>query len=149
MKKISSEEISKYTSLYLTVGRKKESWSLDDVEMEGDALHATISMNSIYSSPTDIGGFHLSIFPALEFVSQLIIIYFHVWAGLSEKTQEAWMIESKIRYQKVIRSHLNIKVSIKVRNIKKVGKRLYSIVEFKITDDLDGIFEGEIKAFIA
>ena len=149
MKKLSSELISKYNSTYISEGRKKESWNLDNVEIDDNAINADVSMSSIYISPSDKTGFHLSIFTALEFVSQLIIIYFHIWAELAEKTQEAWMIESTISYKKAIRCSSNIKVRIKVCNIKKVGKKLYAVVNFDITDHLGGKFVGKIKAFIA
>ena len=45
-------------------------------------------MRSAYVSGTDAGGFHLTIFSALEFASQLMIVYGHVWAGLEKKVRD-------------------------------------------------------------
>lgn len=42
-------------------------------------------MNSTFVSATDTGGFHLTIFSASEFLSQLAIIYGHIGNGLTEK----------------------------------------------------------------
>ena len=148
MKKLNADEIKKFTSHYLTVGRKEEHWEIDNVEIEGKCITASISMKTCYVSGTDSGGFHLTIFSALEFVSQLMIIYGHIWARLDEKTQEGWMVDSRIKSSKAIRDPLNIKTSMTI-STKKVGKHLYGTGDFKITDKLGGLFEGTIKGFLA
>lgn len=148
MQKLDADELKKYTSNYLTVGRKEEHWEIDNVEIEGKCISASISMKTCYVSGTDAGGFHLTIFSALEFVSQLMIIYAHIWADLDEKTQEGWMVNSSIKSSKAIRDPLNMKTSMTI-NMKKVGKHLYGIGDFKITDKFGGLFEGRIKGFLA
>ncbi len=90
---LSAAEIEKLSSHYLNDGRKQESWKIEQVEISGDLLNATLSMSSTYVSDTDEHGFHLTIFSTLEFLSQLMIIYGHNWAGLDEKTREGWMVE--------------------------------------------------------
>ncbi len=50
-----------------------------------EILKAKLRMNSTFVSATDTGGFHLTIFSAYEFLSQLAIIYGHIGNGLTEK----------------------------------------------------------------
>ena len=84
-------------SPYLTQGRREEQWRIDGIEIDGSELRARVCMPSSFVSGTDGAGFHLTIFTALEFASQLMIIYAHVWAGLERKVREGWMVESSIR----------------------------------------------------
>lgn len=149
MRKISSKEIVQFQSPYLNGGRAKESWIIDEVKIDNEKLYAKISMKKVFLSPTDINGFHLTVFSALEFISQLIIIYFHVWANLTEKKQEAWMLENTIRIKKSIRSRSDINVNLEFIKIRKIGLRLHAITQYTVTDDLGGHFEGSIKSFIS
>ncbi|MDJ0520238.1 MAG: hypothetical protein QNJ74_29625 [Trichodesmium sp. MO_231.B1] len=59
-------------------------------------------MNSTFVSITDADAFHLTICSTSEFLSQLAIIYRHIWNWLTEKTFEAWVIESNFSYKKAI-----------------------------------------------
>ncbi|NES01583.1 MAG: hypothetical protein F6K22_01270 [Okeania sp. SIO2F4] len=59
-------------------------------------------MNSTFVSLTDADAFHLTIFSTSEFLSQLAIIYGHIWNWLTEKTFEAWVIESNFSYKNAI-----------------------------------------------
>lgn len=145
---LTTEEISKLSSHYLNEGRKSESWRIDSVEMQGKSLTAHVSMTSTYVSQTDVYGFHLTIFSTLEFLSQLMIIYGHVWAGLSEKTQEGWMVESSIRTTRAIRNPQDIRVDMEA-SVKKVGMHLYGVAECKVTDDQGGLFEVTMKGFLS
>jgi hypothetical protein len=96
-RRLGPADIEKFSSHYLNEGRKQESWRIDAVEVEDGRLRATVSMRSTYVSTTDDKGFHLTIFSTLEFLSQLMIVYAHVKAGLAEKTLEGWMGESETR----------------------------------------------------
>ncbi|NTV96019.1 MAG: hypothetical protein HGA75_11495 [Thiobacillus sp.] len=69
--------------------RKQESWRSDHIDIDDRRLSATVSMRSTFASDTDTKGFHLSFITALEFLSQLQIVYIHVWAGRREQTLKA------------------------------------------------------------
>lgn len=145
---LTANEIEKLSSHYLNYGRKQESWKIDNVIVENEKLSAKVSMTSLYLSQTDEKGFHLTIFSTLEFLSQLLIIYGHVWAGLKEKTQEGWMVESSIRTTRAIRNPENIRVVMQVRT-KKVGVHLYGMANCEVTDDQGGLFEVMLKGFLS
>ncbi|MBR7801038.1 hypothetical protein [Undibacterium fentianense] len=136
------------SSYYLNEGRKQEQWELSDIEIDGDHLSAKVAMRSMYTSDTDTGGFHLSIFSTLEFLSQLMIIYGHVWSGQSEKTKEAWMVESHTKTVRAIRRSSGIRVDMKVKAMRRRNASFYCIADFKISDDLDGLFEVSLKGFL-
>ena len=148
-KQLSEDEIKRLSSHYLNEGRKQETWQIDRISVEGDRLDADISMKSLYLSDTDGGGFHLTIFSTLEFLSELMIIYVHVWAGLEEKTQEGWMVECKARNVKAIRNPDAIKVEMHVESIRRRGKTVRIVTDCRITDDQGGLFEVWLKGFLA
>ena len=146
---LSKDEIKKLSSPYLNEGRKQETWQIDRISVEDDRLDADISMKSLYLSDTDGGGFHLTIFSTLEFLSELMIIYVHVWAGLEEKTQEGWMVECKARNVKAIRNPDAIKVEMHVESIRRRGKTVRIVTDCRVTDDQGGLFEVWLKGFLA
>lgn len=142
-------DIGKLSSAYLSEGRKQESWVIEAIEIDGDELLASISMRSTFVSATDAGGFHLTIFSTLEFLSQLMIIYAHAWAGLSEKQREGWMVESSTRSLRAIRDPKNIKVQMRARSIRRRGEHLYCVADYRVTDSGDGLFEVTLKGFLS
>ncbi len=142
-------DLEKLSSHYLTSGRKQESWTIETVQVRDDSLSAEVTMASTYVSGTDARGFHLTIFSTLEFLSQLMIIYAHVWAGLPDKTREGWMVESKTRCVRAIRNADNIRVTMLVRSMRKRGDNLYCDAEFRVTDEQDGLFEVQLKGFLS
>lgn len=146
---LNDNDIKRYYSDYLNNGRKAESWRIERVEIENDLLKSKIKINSAYFSNTDQNQFHLTIFTTLEFVSQLMIIYGHVWAGLERKSQEGWMVDSQIRAVKAIRNPDAIKVEMKIGRIRKQGKKGFCTAKYTITDDGDGLFEGSLKGFLS
>lgn len=146
---LSDKDIQNYLSHYLNEGRKQESWKIDEITISGKKLTSRISMHSIYISDTDSGGFHLTIFSALEFLSQLMIIYTHVWAGLKSKSREGWMVESHTRTIRAIRNPKNIHVEMTVSTIRKRGVNLFCDARYRLTDDRDGLFEVRLKGFLA
>lgn len=143
------EQISQYDSPYLTTGRKHETWQINSIEIEHNHLIADISMCSTYVSATDNNKFHLTIFSALEFLSQLMIIYAHVWAGLGKKSREGWMVESHTRSIRAVRNPEHIKVEMNVRRMHQRGFNLYCQADYRVTDDQDGLFEVELKGFLS
>ncbi|MES2981639.1 MAG: hypothetical protein V4727_04935 [Verrucomicrobiota bacterium] len=148
-KEISTSEIKEISSDLLSEGRPHEKWKINTITIDGDTLHAVISMVSTYISPTDDKGFHLSVFTTLEFLSQLKVIYYHHTSGLDKKTQEAWMIESHVRCKSSIRDADKINVTMKVLKARNVGGRIYGITQSTVTDDLGGRFEVTLKSLLS
>lgn len=145
---LSQEDISRLSSEYLNEGRKLEDWEITYVEIEEKTLTARVRMRSHFISPTDSSGFHLTIFSTLEFLSQLTIIYGHVWAGLIDKTMEGWMIECSISSKRPIRDPENIEVRMEVSSIKKLGDNILAITNSQVTDS-GGLFEARLKGFLS
>jgi hypothetical protein len=148
-RELTEAEIKKLSSPYLNEGRKQESWQVDRISVTDDMLYADVSMKSIYLSDTDDGSFHLTIFSTLEFLSELMIIYVHVWAGLEEKTQEGWMVECKARNIKAIRNPDAIKVEMHVESIRRRGKSIRIVTDCRVVDDRGGLFKVWLKGFLA
>ena len=146
---LSTEEIRDISSEYLNTGRKQESWEITAIEIDGQFINAGIRMSSTYQSVTDENRFHLTIFSTLEFLSQLIVIYFHVWAGLHKKTREVWMIDSRIHCKRSIRDPDDIRVSMEFMRMRKVGERIYATAIARVYDNKDGLFDAHLKAFLA
>lgn len=142
-------ELAEISSPYLSGGRKQESWQIDEVDIQDSRQTATVSMRSICPSATDAGGFHLSFITALEFISQLQIIYMHVSAGLQQKKQEAWMVECKVRSLRPIRNPSKMKVETDVEVMRKRGQAYYCVANHRLTDDQDGNLEVWIKALMS
>lgn len=148
MKTYSIDDVNAISSHYLKEGRKQESWEIQSIEIDHRVLRARITMTSLYVSGTD-SGFHLTIFSTLEFVSQLMIIYAHDWAGLPKKVREGWMVESTTRAVRQIRNPDDIRVEMNVRQMRKHGEHLICIADFRVSDDADGLFEISLKGFLS
>lgn len=145
---LGSEEISRLSSTYLSQGRRQEEWEITYVEIDDDVLKARIRMRTRYISPTDPGGFHLTIFSTLEFLSQLAIIYVHVWAGLTEKTREGWMLECSINSKQSIRDPENIQVIMKIPLIRNIRNKIIVTAESRVFDD-NGQFQASMKCILS
>jgi len=92
-KRLSQTELDHLSSPYLGGKKNEDQWEISAIDIDNRNLSAEMHMRSYYLSPNDAGKFHLSSFPALECLSQLTIIFIHVWAGYKEKTREVWMLE--------------------------------------------------------
>jgi hypothetical protein len=148
VKTYSIDDVNAISSHYLKEGRKQESWEIQSIEIDRRMLRARVKMTSLYISGTD-SGFHLTIFSTLEFVSQLMIIYAHDWAGLPEKLREGWMVESTARAVRQIRNPEDIRVEMNVRQMRRHGEHLICIADFRVTDDANGLFEISLKGFLS
>ena len=148
-KHLTLEEVGKISSVYLNEGRKKDDWEILDVTVEGRSLTSRLRMCSTFVSPTDPAGFHLTIFSTLEFLSQLTIIYGHVWAGYTEKTREGWMVETSITCRQPIRDPENIQVHMDVVGIKRIRDKILAITQSQVFDDQGGLFEARLKGFMS
>lgn len=146
---LTETELGPYSSRYLREGRKAESWRIESVDIAGARCSARVSMLSTYVSPTDARGFHLTIFSTLEFLSELMIIYGHVWAGLKEKTREGWMVESTAHSVRAIRDPDRIDVEMTVESIRRRGDNLFGVADFRVTDRFNGLFKVRLKGFLS
>lgn len=147
--RLSVADIQNLSSHYLNEGRKQESWQIEEIEINDKRLTAEVSMRTTYVSDTDAKGFHLTIFTTLEFLSQLMIIYAHTWAGFPKKIREGWMVESSTRSVRAIRDPSNIKVEMEVVSMRKRGENLYCVAGYRVTDDQGGLFEVKLKGFLS
>lgn len=145
---LNEDDIQKFSSHYLNEGRKQEAWQINHITIDDTVLNANVSMPSIYLSTTDNNKFHLTVFSALEFITQLMIVYMHLWAGRKEKVGEVWMIECSLQSRRVIRDPDNILVSITVEKIKERGENIYSTVSCKISDKEEGMMTFHLKYFL-
>jgi hypothetical protein len=148
-RKLAPAEIADISSTYLVEGRKKESWELTDIEVEDAMVRARVRMTSTYASPTDAGRFHLTIFSALEFLSQLMIIYMHVWNGYTRKTLEGWMIESQVTSRRAIRDPDDIRVEMEIKSIRNVRGSTLLRTFCRVTDGGGGLFEAKLKGLLS
>ena len=146
-KRLTPAEIANFSSQYLHEGRKQESWEILDVNIDGRLLTARVKMQSSFTSPADLEGFHLTIFSTLEFLSELTIIYAHVWAGYEKKSLECYMIESAIKSKMAIRDPDNIQVHMEVPRIKKLKNTMIAVTKSRIFDQ-QGLVEATLKGFM-
>jgi hypothetical protein len=142
-------DLAPFESRYLHEGRKHESWRLEAMDIADRQATARVSMASTYVSPSDARGFHLTIFSTLEFLSEMMLIYAHVWAGLKEKTREGWMVESSTRSVQAIRDPERIEVAMVVKSIRQHGGTIFCIAEYRVTDRFGGLFEVRLKGFLS
>ena len=136
------------SSPYLAWGRKAEAWEIVSIEISGKRLSAVVRMTSTYLSETDGGQFHLSFITCQEFLSQLMIIYGHVWADQTEKTREGWVLESSTRNVRAIRDPEHIQVEMEVVSIRRVGIPVIAIAKFEVADRLGGLCTARLKAIV-
>jgi hypothetical protein len=146
---LSPEEILPFASDYLHHGRKLESWKINSIHVDDKHLVADVSMTDTYASSTDSAGFHLTVFSTLEFLSELMIIYAHLWAGLAKKEREGWMVESSAKLVRSIRDSSHIKVDMQAKTIRKRGNNLICVADYKVTDQYGGLFEVTLKGFLS
>jgi hypothetical protein len=143
---LNAQKIEKISSYYLKEGHNKDLWHIDKVEIIENTLLSRVRMLEYYISNTDNNAFHLSYLTALEFVSQLQIIFMHSWAGLELKTKEVWMIECRMKSHKIIKNPHTINVEMIATKMFKRSNIYYCIADHRVTDDQDGFFEIRIKS---
>jgi hypothetical protein len=147
-KHLTPEEIARLSSSYLKEGKRQDIWEITDIVIENKILIAHIRMRSHYISPTDKGGFHLTILSTLEFLSQLMMIFVHVQAGYAEKTKEGWMLESAISCKRTIRDKENIEVRMELASMKKVKGSILVVSKSQVSDK-DGLYEATLKGLLS
>ena len=134
------EDLAPYQSGYLHGGRFQESWATDTVHIRGDSLKTSVNISNPYISTTDQGGFHLSIFSAQEFCTELILFWMFKKLALTRKAQEAWMRKCNCKISRPIRSHLGIEVVMTCKNFRVINGMAYAHALFKLSDATGGLF---------
>lgn len=147
-KKFGPAEIAALSSVYIDEGVKKDAWEIYEIEISGPIVRAKIRMKSFFVSPTDPGGFHLTIFSTLEFLAQLANIYLHVAAGFEKKERETWMREATVTSRKTIRNADNIQVEMDFFGLKQLGDGVVSMANCKVFDDEGGLFTARLKGLL-
>jgi hypothetical protein len=143
------DEIAKLSSKYIDAGVKQESWRIKSVDVEGPHLRAEICMERTFVSPTDPGGFHLTIFATQEFLAQLSNIYLHLLAGSTVKNRETWMRESAITARSAIRDRNKILVEMHFFSVRKVRNTVYAKANCKVFDEGGGSFTAKLAGIMS
>ena len=146
--KLGPAEVKALSSSYIDVGVKKDAWEILEIEVSGAIVKARIRMTSFFISPTDPGGFHLTIFSTQEFLAQLANIYLHLAAGFTTKERETWMRECNITSRKTIRDAENIKVEMDFYGLKKLGDGVISMANCRVFDEQGGLFTAKLKGLL-
>lgn len=146
--RLDDKQISELSSKYIDVGVKKDCWEIIDVIISGALLKARLRMTSFFVSPTDTGGFHLTVFSTQEFLAQLANIYLHVLAGHTSKCKETWMRECSISCRSSIRNPENITVDMDFSGRKKLGDTLITNVDCRVCDDQGGLFTARLEGLL-
>ena len=143
-KSLTIDEIRALSSAYIAEGLREEQWEITELRGEEEGLKARLRMKSIYVSPTDPGGFHLSSFSAFEMAFQLGVIYLHLLAGLEKKCREVWMLESSLACRQAVRDPENIRIEMTASSMRKIGDGLLVVLTAELTDGV-GVFTFSIK----
>lgn len=146
--KLDRDGIDALSSRYIDEGVKQDAWEITGIEIDDAILRARIRMTSFFVSPTDPGGFHLTIFSTQEFLAQLANIYLHVAAGFERKERETWMRESTITSRKTIRDPENIQVEMDFFGLKKLGDGVISMANCRVFDADGGLFTARLKGLL-
>lgn len=148
-KTLHPSEYEPISSVYLSEGRKSEKWSIDSISISEESLLSSISMTSVFSPNNEQSKFHLPVYAAMEFVSQLQIIFMHHHIGLTQKTREVWMLESRFKAHKPILDRADIQVEMHLEKIKQTTSSVYCVAKHKVKDSQGGHFEIWIKALMS
>ena len=81
--------------------------------------------------------------------SQLMIIYGHIWAGLTEKKGEVWMLESHTKSIRSVTTPEHIKVEMELQTMRKRGNTIFGIGTYRITDENGGLIELRQKGILS
>jgi hypothetical protein len=147
--KLSSNDVKNISSDYIREGRLYECWKINEVIIEDGKAIMDASMIRVYPPGSSKKDFHLSIYLAEEMASQLMIIYGHIWAGLTEKKDEVWMLESHTKSIRPIINAEYIRIEMDVSRIRKRGQTIFGIGNYRITDDNDGLIELQQKGILS
>lgn len=148
-KRLGRTEIDRYSSAYIDSGVKQEAWEIEELDVTGEVLRARVRMASVFVSPTDTAGYHLSIFSTQEFLAQLANIYLHLVAGAESKERETWMRESSITTRTPIRDRDRILVEMTFTNVRNVSGGVYAQASARVFDEQGGLFTARLKGMLS
>ncbi|WP_143593632.1 hypothetical protein [Synechococcus sp. 1G10] len=140
-------ELSPFQSVYLHGGKAREIWSIPRITVQGDHSSALVDIQNPFLSPTDQRTFHLSVYTAMEFCSEVILVHAYTTLALPLKAEEAWMKECQCHLIRPIRTYEGISVEMRARSFRFIQGTAYCHGEFHVTDAMDGLFEIELKGF--
>jgi hypothetical protein len=147
MRCLTPEEVAPFRSAYMAEKFAEERAEIGEIRIDGNTMETACSMTSFYISPTDTGGFHLSIINTTTILSQLFIILGHICHGATRKEDEVFMLDYKINLSKAIRNSQHIPIRIEIREkVDKISASNPSLVRSKIRFAFDignGSFTGE------
>lgn len=141
-------DIARLSSVYIDEGTKRDAWKIGQIKIQDHLLTATVQMRSFFVSPTDPGGFHLTIFSTQEFLAQLSNIYLHLLAGYRTKERETWMSESSIAAKSPIRNPENISVEMEFFSVKRLRESIFAKAKCRVFDAAGGLFTAELKGML-
>lgn len=101
-------------SPYLAGGYQQDTFEIITIDIQGEQLESCVRMTSYFISPTDEGGFHLSVPMALMISGQLRIIHGHWMNNSKQKAFETFTGNFSINCLRPIRDPDNINVFMKV-----------------------------------
>lgn len=146
---LDAEGLRPYASEFLERGTKQDAWALESVTVAGRHVTAFARMTSTYSSPTDPGGFHLSIFATLEMLSQISNVYLHLLAGYDRKTREVWMDECSIKCHAPIRDSEGITLEIEYDLLPFGEDGIGGRGQARVTGPSGGLFEVKLRGVLS
>ncbi len=147
--RLNSNDVLNISSDYIREGRQYESWQINEVIIDNKTAVMDVSMVTTYPLEANKKDFHLSIYLAEEMASQLMIIYGHIWAGLTEKREEVWMLESHTKSIRSVTETEHIKVTMNLQTMRKRDNAIFGIGNYRITDDQDGLIELKQKGILS
>lgn len=142
-------DVERFSSAYIDHGVKRESWRIEHIDVQGEVVKARIRMQSVFVSPTDPGGYHLTIFSVQEFLAQLSNIYLHLVAGAPEKQRETWMRECSIKTHRSIRDQDRIFVEMNFVNVRQLSGTVYAQATARVFDEAGGLFTAKLKGMLS
>ncbi|KYJ87044.1 hypothetical protein [Sulfurovum riftiae] len=146
---LKTNDVVNISSDYIREGRQYESWQINEVIIDNKTAIMDVSMSAIYPPEASKEKFHLSIYLAEEMASQLMIIYGHIWAKLTEKKKEVWMLESHTKSIRAITNTEHIKVTMDIQTMRKRRNTIFGIGHYRITDNQGGLIELQQKGILS
>lgn len=146
--RLDPEGIRALSSEYIDRGVKQDAWEIRRLTIDGRWLRARLAMTRHFVSPSDAGGFHLTIFATQEFLAQLANIYLHVAAGCRVKRYETWMRECAITSRRVIRDADQIEAELHFHGLRWVGNALVTAANARVSDPQGGLFTARMKGLL-
>ena len=73
----------------------------------------------------------------------------HIWAGLTKKKSEVWMLESQTKSIRSITEKEHIRIEMDVTKIRKHGQSILALASYRITDRQDGFIELKFKVMLS